>query len=131
MRVKNDARLEPLPRAGMGHLWAAARYGLMIAAVIGLFLVIRSRGEGLTAPAPVAGTPPGEKAADSAATLFHVLLALAAIMVTGRTLGKLLTYLGQPPVIGEVLAGISLGPSLLGWVAPAVSAYLLPLSVAP
>src|SRR5262249_6003779 len=37
----------------------------------------------------------------------------------------------QPPVIGEVLAGIALGPSLLGRVAPDVYAFILPRSVAP
>src|SRR5262249_17963567 len=39
-----------------------------------------------------------------------------------------LRYLRQPPVIGEVLAGILLGPSLLG---AEVSAWILPPSVAP
>jgi len=39
--------------------------------------------------------------------------------------------LGQPPVIGEVVAGILLGPSLLGRVWPAGSQFLLPTEVAP
>jgi Kef-type K+ transport system membrane component KefB len=38
---------------------------------------------------------------------------------------------GQPPVIGEVLAGIVLGPSLLGRLAPSVAAAILPPSIAP
>jgi Kef-type K+ transport system membrane component KefB len=42
-----------------------------------------------------------------------------------------LGWLGQPPVIGEVLGGICLGPSLLGKIAPEVAAYILPQSVAP
>ncbi len=63
--------------------------------------------------------------------ILHVLLALAAVLVTGRLLGKLLGALRQPPVIGEVLAGILLGPSLLGRVAPGVAAVILPASVAP
>ena len=45
----------------------------------------------------------------------QVLLALAAVILVGRLLGSLLARLGQPPVIGEVIAGIALGPSLLGW----------------
>lgn len=63
--------------------------------------------------------------------LFHILLALGAVIATGRLLGLALRYLGQPPVIGEVVAGILLGPSLLGRVAPGVAAYILPQSVAP
>src|SRR5262249_22320807 len=38
---------------------------------------------------------------------------------------------GQPPVIGEVVAGILLGPSLLGWVWPVAPALLLPRAVEP
>ena len=48
-------------------------------------------------------------------TLPQVLLALAAVIIVGRLLGALLARIGQPPVIGEVIAGILLGPSLLGW----------------
>ena len=50
--------------------------------------------------------------------LVHVLLALAVVIVTARALGSLFAKLKQPPVIGEVLAGILLGPSLLGRIAP-------------
>src|SRR4051812_48977569 len=60
--------------------------------------------------------------------LLHVLIALAAVIVTGRVLGWAFARLGQPPVIGEVVAGILLGPSLLGREA---SAVILPASVAP
>jgi Kef-type K+ transport system membrane component KefB len=60
-----------------------------------------------------------------------VLLTLAAVLVTGRLLGALLARLRQPPVIGEVLAGIVLGPSLLGHLAPAVATAILPPSIAP
>jgi Kef-type K+ transport system membrane component KefB len=47
--------------------------------------------------------------------LAQVLLTLAAIILVGQVLGTVLKRLGQPRVIGEVLAGIMLGPSLLGW----------------
>jgi Kef-type K+ transport system membrane component KefB len=32
-----------------------------------------------------------------------------------RVLGKLLAYIKQPPVIGEIIAGIILGPSVMGY----------------
>jgi len=53
------------------------------------------------------------------------------VIVAGQILGRLLRFMGQPPVIGEVVAGIALGPSLLGWVAPDVYSYILPPTVAP
>jgi Kef-type K+ transport system membrane component KefB len=52
----------------------------------------------------------------TSAPLIQLLLALAAVILLGRLLGWLLGKLHQPPVIGEVLAGIALGPSLLGWI---------------
>ena len=61
----------------------------------------------------------------------RLLLALAAVILTGRLLASLLQQIGQPPVIGEVLAGILLGPSLLGRLSPELAGYVLPPSVAP
>ena len=63
--------------------------------------------------------------------LWHLLLALAAVVVAGRVLGALFRFFGQPPVIGEVVAGIVLGPSLLGAVSPEAYTFLLPPTVAP
>src|SRR5262245_33455941 len=63
--------------------------------------------------------------------LLSVLLALTVIMVTARLVGAIFTRLNQPSVIGEVIGGIMLGPSLLGRVAPDVQAFLLPSTAAP
>jgi Kef-type K+ transport system membrane component KefB len=63
--------------------------------------------------------------------LWHLLLALAAVVISGRLLGTFFRSIGQPPVIGEVVAGILLGPSLLGAVSPDAYAFLLPSSIAP
>ena len=43
-----------------------------------------------------------------------LLLDLAVVIVVARLLGAVARRLGQPPVIGEVLAGILVGPSLFG-----------------
>ncbi|MGQ0722210.1 MAG: cation:proton antiporter domain-containing protein [Candidatus Eiseniibacteriota bacterium] len=64
-------------------------------------------------------------------SLLHILLALTVVIVVARLVGAAFRRLGQPPVIGEVLAGILLGPSLLGRVAPEVHAYVFPPAVAP
>ncbi len=52
-------------------------------------------------------------------------LVLIAILLTARILGELAARFGIPPVIGELLAGILLGPSLLGWAKPTHSLQLL------
>lgn len=106
-------------------------YGLMIAATVGLFFAIRAYGETLAAPDPTAVEAAGTAAVATAHPLLHLMLALAAVIILGRILATLFAYLRQPPVIGEVLAGICLGPSLLGQIAPDWGRFLLPDSVAP
>jgi len=63
--------------------------------------------------------------------LGQVLLALTAVVVVGRLLGRVFRAIGQPAVIGEVVGGIVLGPSLLGLIAPDLSQFILPPTVAP
>jgi Kef-type K+ transport system membrane component KefB len=63
--------------------------------------------------------------------LAHVLLALLVVLMLGRVLGHALGPFGQPPIIGEGLAGILLGPSFLGRLWPAGEQYLLPPTIAP
>jgi len=55
-------------------------------------------------------------------TFFLVLL---TILLAARILGELTARLKAPPVIGELLAGILLGPSLLGWIEPTTVIKLL------
>lgn len=50
------------------------------------------------------------------------------IVVASRLLGVVAKLLGQPLVIAEVVAGILLGPSLLGWLLPGVEATIFPKS---
>src|SRR5687767_4935788 len=56
--------------------------------------------------------------------LGNVLLALLLLMVGANLLGQLFTKLRQPKVVGEILAGILLGPTLLGKLAPGFAADL-------
>ncbi|MBL8299910.1 MAG: cation:proton antiporter [Rhodanobacteraceae bacterium] len=55
-----------------------------------------------------------------------LLVQLVAILVTARLLSLLLLRFGQPAVIGEMIAGIALGPLLLGQLAPGLQAQLFP-----
>ena len=59
------------------------------------------------------------------------LVAVAVIMLTAQLLGALLERWGQPRVIGEILGGIALGPSLLGVIAPGLEQTLFGPAVRP
>jgi Kef-type K+ transport system membrane component KefB len=63
--------------------------------------------------------------------LLLLTVQIAVIIGASRLLGVLVRRLGQPQVIGEVFAGILLGPSFLGWLAPGVSAALFPAVALP
>jgi Kef-type K+ transport system membrane component KefB len=113
----------PTPTRSLGFIG----YALMVAATIAAFFVIRSFGEQLQAPTPVA-TGPAETPLQPGDVLVHVLIALVAVIAVGQLLARLFAFVHQPPVIGEVMAGILLGPSLIG---PEASAWILPPKVAP
>ncbi|MGA2019285.1 MAG: cation:proton antiporter [Candidatus Sulfotelmatobacter sp.] len=58
--------------------------------------------------------------------LFNLVLQITVILAVCRVMGSLFRRFHQPRVVGEMFAGILLGPSLLGWIAPQFSAYLFP-----
>ena len=58
--------------------------------------------------------------------LFTLVLQITVILAVCRVVGSVFRRFHQPRVVGEMFAGILLGPSLLGWVAPQISAYLFP-----
>jgi Kef-type K+ transport system membrane component KefB/mannitol/fructose-specific phosphotransferase system IIA component (Ntr-type) len=53
-----------------------------------------------------------------------ILLSLGVLLAAARLLGELFTKFNQPAVIGELLAGILLGPTVLGHLWPAAATYL-------
>lgn len=55
-----------------------------------------------------------------------MFLSLAALLGVARLLGELAQKLRQPAVLGELLAGVLLGPTVLGTLAPEVSGFLFP-----
>lgn len=55
-----------------------------------------------------------------------ILLQIIVILITCRIFNWLFTKIGQPSVIGEIIAGIVLGPSILGYFFPEYSAFLFP-----
>jgi Kef-type K+ transport system membrane component KefB len=57
--------------------------------------------------------------------LHQFFLFLAIILIAARLLSETAARFGIPPVIGELLAGLLIGPSLLGWVSPDTTMKLL------
>lgn len=60
--------------------------------------------------------------------IVRLFLALATILVAARVLGEVARRLAQPVVLGEILAGILLGPTVLGAFWPAGKEFLFPTS---
>ncbi len=56
-----------------------------------------------------------------------LLLQIITVIFVARTFGYIFNKIGQPTVIGEIVAGIVLGPSLLGLLFPEYSAFLFPV----
>jgi Kef-type K+ transport system membrane component KefB len=110
---------------------------LVVLPIIGLLRL------GSSLPAPI-GTPaqvlasasPANSSAVEAMTsglsknlhdpLSHLFLQFLVIIATSRLVGRLFTKFGQPSVVGEMAAGILLGPSLFGLLAPETFAFVFP-----
>jgi Kef-type K+ transport system membrane component KefB len=78
-------------------------------------------------PAVVAAAPAG-LAQNLDHPLGHLFLQLLVIIAASRVLGQIFTRIGQPAVVGEMVAGILLGPSLFGLLAPGTFAFVFPAS---
>lgn len=107
-------------------------YVVMLAIAVWLVWLVLSYGTQHLTPAVAAtATAPVAVAAPKVDVLYHVLLALVSILLLGRWLGKLFVHFEQPRVIGEMVAGILLGPSLLGRIWPDAMHFILPAEVSP
>ena len=60
--------------------------------------------------------------------LLLVLLQLSLLLLVARGLGELMRRIDLPPVVGELLAGVLLGPSLFGSIFPSLQAHIFPKS---
>ena len=58
--------------------------------------------------------------------LLLLLLQLALLLLTARGLGELMRRVNQPPVVGELLAGVLLGPSVFGLLLGPLQAQIFP-----
>ncbi|MEJ7591598.1 MAG: cation:proton antiporter [Planctomycetaceae bacterium] len=107
-------------------------YVLLLVAAVLIFFIIRHFGETFAAQ-PLSSSPtaiaPGTL--QQSHLLPQVLVALIVVISVARVLGFVCQRLGQPRVIGEVIAGIALGPSLFGRIAPDAMVFVFPSAVSP
>jgi Kef-type K+ transport system membrane component KefB/nucleotide-binding universal stress UspA family protein len=66
----------------------------------------------------------GGKSAGPSEALF--LVQIIVLVVVGRLLGEAMVRLGQPSIMGQIIGGIILGPSVFGLLAPAAQSALFP-----
>ena len=116
------------PVRGMGKRKLLVSYLALIGVPVLLLLAVLAIGKEFHAPHFVADgavngaqNPPGANV-----SLLLLVGQIVAIIFTSRLVGYAFRAIGQPQVVGEMLAGILLGPSFLGWLAPNLSATLFP-----
>ena len=61
----------------------------------------------------------------------QLILSIGAVLLRRRMFGWFFQNIGQPRVVGEMTAGIVLGPSLFGRFFPGLSPYVFPASSLP
>lgn len=105
-------------------LRAVSVYGLLVVAPVLAAIVLLtgddSGGDSTPKAEAVAGHP-----------LAQLLLAIAVVAAACKAAGWLMRRIGQPPVIGEIAAGIVLGPSVLGAAWPEGASALIPTAILP
>ncbi len=114
------------------HGKMAAIYGIVILTGLALLSLVLRAGSSLRAPEPTGSEPAGgEELIDTHEVLWKLLLATAVVILAARLLGSLFRRYGQPQVVGEIAAGIVLGPSLLGALWPGATKFLFGPEVLP
>jgi Kef-type K+ transport system membrane component KefB len=113
-----------MPRAKILHA-----YLLLVGLPLAGLVTVLKLGKTLSAP-PLDALRQGAGATAAAAplNLFTLVLQVAVVLLVSRAIGMLFRRLGQPQVVGEMVAGILLGPSLVGWAAPGLSEFIFPAS---
>ena len=107
------------------HVRSLSLYALFVGLPIaGIAMALRGFGGGMSGTAAVMASV--HSAAIPLPNLSLLLAQLGVILLACRLAGAAMRRFGQPQVVGEMLAGILLGPSLLGWLAPSWSAALFP-----
>lgn len=106
----------------------AAAYAVLVGVPAVLVLALLRIGERLPAAAGAIISIPRPANGSTTFDLGLLTIQIVVIVALSRLAGGVLARFGQPRVIGEMAAGLILGPSVLGRFAPSVSAALFPAS---
>jgi Kef-type K+ transport system membrane component KefB len=125
----------------MKKRWSSLFYIVIVAGLGFAIYWIAKQGSALQTPALTAQQLQNEKATEGASSfqvftdsfkhgltdpLAVLLLQIIVIIASARLFGYLFKKIGQPAVIGEIVAGIILGPSIVGAYFPEINNFLFP-----
>lgn len=131
--------MSPQPQFRFSDLRHYLPYVLLILVFVGGIWIILTLGSNLntgtktvtSAPAAITSLTDGLKE-NFRNPLSILLLQIIVIIIVANLFGGLFRRLGQPPVMGEMVAGIVMGPSVLGFFFPDVMSFIFPpLSLEP
>ena len=123
---------DTVERFGSGsHRRTLIVYASMITFAVIVVQVLLGVGRDLRAPTVGGDVDQTESVIDTHEVVWKLLLAAAIIIVVARIMGALFRRINQPQVVGEIVAGIMLGPSLLGAVWPGATDWLFSPEVLP
>jgi len=120
------ASAEPSARRAVGI------YIVLTLGGVAAMWAILTLGHGIHAPRPAGGIAAATKVTSGDEDIvWRLVLAAAVIIVAARLVGTAFQRINQPQVVGEIVAGVVLGPSLLGRVAPSLSSALFAKQMLP
>jgi len=104
---------------GVRSLKSTAFLGLALCVIYLLFIASR-------AIAATHGAAAGNGSSATGRAEAILVAEVLCLLIVGRLLGELMQRLGQPALMGQLLAGILLGPSLFGWLWPGGHDFIFP-----
>lgn len=109
-----------------------AIYAVTLVVALAVVRALLAAGAGLDAPQTAGGPETGGgHGGDTHDVVWRLLLAASAIIILARLVGRLFRRIDQPQVMGEIAAGVVLGPSVLGALWPGATSWLFADAVLP
>lgn len=102
----------------------ARSYVLLVGVPLVLLIGLLAVGQQRYADQPISAV--ARSGGNSSFQVLTLILQITVILVVARLAGALFRRIGQPQVVGEMAAGLLLGPSVFGALAPRLSQYVFP-----
>ncbi|MFG2273900.1 cation:proton antiporter [Streptomyces chartreusis] len=125
LSVAGEPKGDPPPSRSTAR--AVVSYGLLVLVPLALALLLLRYG----IAHPVKETAGASKPSEPADLFGQVMVAGVVVVAAAGLMGLAARAVGQSPVVGEILAGLLLGPSVFGALAPGVSKEVFPPEVTP